>query len=64
MHYLTPFVDGCLAQEADRLTREAVDRAIDGLVASRELSHKGDNIWVDGRRDQDRRIVDPKGFPR
>ena len=29
-----PFVDGCLAQEADRLTREveAVDRAIDSLV--------------------------------
>jgi len=32
-------------QEADRLTREveSVDKSIDGLVASRELSPEGDN---------------------
>ena len=32
-------------QEADRLAREveSMDRAIDGLVASRELSPEGDN---------------------
>ena len=36
-------------QEADRLAREveSVGRAIDGLVAPRELSPKGDDIWVE-----------------